>query len=437
MKLNKTLKTIIACGGFLFVCVFVSFKAHATSVVSGELPYIVPNFKSVNTAISDSLLDASYQKLLDTNIVQSDDTVLFFVTDLRSNLGEYEWNELYYICNPVVQTNVTGEYNFLDTNITLSCEYYGQIEFKWNNTFRSVGQTYANVSLLGNSSTIEIAQGSYTPRYPFCLVGDDIKYGDIVVFTNTVNQGPVQIEGHATAPEFDTSFIGQGADFGASISNSTMPNTPTVNNYTWNTYNPPSVDTSSLENLVKSLIDIVKYNATYITEGIQGTLSTIIANIQAYGQYIGDIIAYVGKSIITNIQNGIQNLYENFQSLIEPIFQILEIVKEKVDYITEEFSQEEWEENYSNCELISAYDNIQDNCEEIRDILTYAEEREYYHLYLTFPKPDGTNVESMISFDWLYPLRSSYRPFLWVIVLVELFVTACSLLGSVLGGKAK
>ena len=145
------------------------------------------------------------------------------------------------------------------------------------------------------------------------------------------------ISGSSVAPSFETSghsgngvggsqFLGNGADFGASISQAIMPSQPTINNYTWNTYTPPTVDTSTLETLLKSLIDIVKYNAAYITDGIKGTLETIIANIQAYGNYVGSIIAYVGRSIITNIQNGIQNLYENIVSLFEPILNGIMVV---------------------------------------------------------------------------------------------------------------
>lgn len=443
MKLNKTLKTIIACGGFLFVCVFITLKAHAETVVSGELPYVVPNFQSINTAINETLMDATYQRLLDTNTVQSDDTVLFYVTDLRATLGQYEWNQMYYICNPVVQTDVSGDYNYLNTTLTLSCDYYGQIDFKWNNTFRSIGKTYSNVSLLGNTSTIDISQGSYTPRYPFYLVGDDIMYGDIVVFTNTVNQGPVPIEGHATAPTFGggsgvngSDFLGTGADFGASLSQATMPQAPTYNNFNFGVYSPPSFDDSSILDALDSIAQILIYTGNYLVSNVLGAFSTLSGNIIKIGEYIVGVFEYIGRSIITNIQNAVQNLYENIVSLFQPLFDLVSVIREKIEYITEPFDKEEFFHQVDGNHLITACIHIESYGQQMKSILTNAQERNTFHLNITYPKPDGTSFQTMISFDWLYPLRHLYMPYLWVFTILYLFFSACRLLGYVIGGKS-
>ena len=151
------------------------------------------------------------------------------------------------------------------------------------------------------------------------------------------SSGSVIVQGHATAPDPSTSFLGNNADFGASISSSTFPNVSTVSHFTPNTYNPPSIDNSSVSSLLESLIDIVKYSTTYIIDGIEGFITSIITTIESYGQYVGSIIAYVGKAIITNIQYAIQNLYDNFVSLFEPILnfiiEVLSGIKTIVDEI--------------------------------------------------------------------------------------------------------
>lgn len=453
MKLNKTLKTIIACGGFLFVCIFISFKAHAEEVpvpVDLDFPLTLQHSANLNNFFSDNAY--AIENDTNTSTLFNDEDYVFIPIDLDyyGAWDDWDWYWITIVAVPVnTFNNPTSEhviYSPITANLVNGKDaYIFKLWIDVNGNYLSHIEDFypydvSEREFFGAHNTTTFAQYTFTSSYPVSW------YKDIYSLNNTLildYSSSTTITGSATAPNFGagagngSDFLGANADFGASVSQATKPTAPTITNYTWNTYNAPSVDTSTLETLIQSLIDIVKYNTTYIVGGITGLIENLLTNIQNMFNYIGALIEYSLRVLVTNIQNAIQNLYENFKSLVEPIFQLLEIVKEKVEYITEEFSQEEWEENYSNCELISAYDNIKDNCEEIEDILKYAEEREYYHLYLTFPKPDGTNVESMISFDWLYPLRSSYRPFLWVIVLVELFVTACRLLGAIVGGKAK
>lgn len=441
MKLNKALKIIIACGGFLFVCIFISINAHAQEIK--HLPYDYSwNYIALDEEVVEKML---YQasRYIDVN----QDNVIVFWWEVSNSSWLY--NYCVAVVDDVIYTNNT---NYDNVNLTedyivleFSESYIGQCQATINGMWLDSNQAYAptNYIFFGRYSSLLHPTDFPNPDGTYLhmpLYGTVQLDGDLII---GVPQD-LTITGSATAPTFGagngvngSDFLVPGADFGASVSQATKPTAPTITNYTWNTYNAPSVDTSSIETLLQSLIDIVKYNTTYIVEGITGLINNLISNINNLFAYIGALIEYSLRVLVTNIQNAIQNMYENFKSLVEPIFQVLDVVKEKVEYITEPYSEEEWQENYDNCEFISAYDNIQDNCEEIENILKYAEEREYYHLYLTFPKPDGTNVESMISFDWLYPLRSSYRPFLWVIVLVELFVTACRLLGSIVGGKAK
>ena len=133
---------------------------------------------------------------------------------------------------------------------------------------------------------------------------------------------PVINTGHATAPdEFESPVYPSGH-----AKPNQVPSSPTINNYSWTTYNNPSIDTTNLESLVESLIDVVIYNFSYLFTNLAGLFSNLISNIGSFIGYIGQLLEYYGNLIISNIQNGINTFYDNMVSLFEPISDTLNTI---------------------------------------------------------------------------------------------------------------
>lgn len=452
MKLNKTLKTIIACGGFLFVCIFISFKAHAEEPVPVELDFPLTLQHSAN--LNNYFNDNAYAIENDTNTSSlfSDDDYIFIPIDLDyyGAWEDWDWYWITIVAVPIESFNNPGSEHIQNSPITANLvngkdSYIFNLWIDVNGNYLSHIEDFypydvSEREFFGAHNTTTFAQYTFTSSYPISW------YKDIYSLNNTLildYSSSTVITGSATAPNFGagagvggSDFLGPSADFGASVSQATKPTVPTITNYTWNTYTAPSVDTSTLETLIQSLIDIVKYNTTYLVEGITGLISNLISNINNLFAYIGALIEYSLRVLVTNIQNAIQNLYENFKSLVEPIFQLLDIIKEKVEYITEPFDKNEFFHQVDGNHLITACLHIKDYGEQMKSILTNAQERNTFHLNITYPKPDGTSFNTMISFDWLYPLRHLYMPYLWVFTILYLFFSACRLLGNVVGGKS-
>lgn len=438
-KINKALKIIIACGGFLFVCIFICINAHAEEIK--HFPYDYSwNYKSIGEENVEMMLNKA-SRYIDVN---QENVVICW-----SEIGTSTW--LYTYIVGVVDSvtfpdGVTYENADLTTDrivFNFSESYIGITQLTPNGIWDDSNQNYAPSSwiLFGEQSS-EVIPTDYPYEYTYTHMP---LYGTVSLDNNLYIGVPqdLTITGSATAPTFGagngvngSDFLIPGADFGASVSQATKPTAPTITNYTWNTYNAPPVDTSTVESLLQSLIDIVKYNTTYLVAGLTGLISNLISNINNLFAYIGALIEYSLRVLVTNIQNAIQNLYENFKSLVEPIFQLLEIVKEKVEYIIEPFDKEEFFHQVDGNHLITACLHIEDYGKQIKSILTNAQERNTFHLNITYPKPDGTSFQTMISFDWLYPLRHLYMPYLWVFTILYLFFSACRLLGYVIGGKS-
>ena len=118
----------------------------------------------------------------------------------------------------------------------------------------------------------------------------------------------------------------------------------------------------------------------------------------------------------------------------------LEFEYDVTEYVPE-LDEEEFEDQMESCELINQYEELMDNCEVLQQIFDYAEERDYFVLYIDFENPFADSehkiIHSEISFTWLKDYRSTYRPFLWVFTMLECFIGGMRLLGGIIGGKAK
>ena len=180
--------------------------------------------------------------------------------------------------------------------------------------------------------------------------------------------------------------------------------------------------------------------------------SNLLNNVGNLFDYVVDSIYYAVNNIVSAIQNLATDFYNNMVSLFEPIAEVLKFLYESfndwkedftnfADLFIHPFDEEEYEEQIQDCEFLMMYDTLMANCEDIQEIFDNAEERDYFSLYISFENPlaDAQHriISSEINFDWLVPLRSVYRPFLWVFTMFQLFVGSMRLLGNIIGGKAK
>lgn len=218
-----------------------------------------------------------------------------------------------------------------------------------------------------------------------------------------------------------------------------VPPEYTVNNYTWTT--APQFDGSTIINGIQS----IKNTLDWLSSNLHEELANLINNIKGLATYIGKTIQYYGNAIIETINNAIQNFYDNMKALVEPIYTTLENLYngflEFADLFIHPFDEEEFEDQIENCQLISQYNELMDNADDIRAIFNNAEERDYFVLYIDFENPFADSehkiIHSEISFTWLKDYRSTYRPFLWLFTMIECFVGGMRLLGGIIGGKAK
>lgn len=240
-----------------------------------------------------------------------------------------------------------------------------------------------------------------------------------------------------------TAVIPPGAFIPEYLTGDTPPqNVPpeyTVNNYTWTT--APQFDGSTVINGIQS----IKNTLEWLSSNLHEELANLINNIKGLATYIGKTIQYYGNAIIETINNAIQNFYDNMKALVEPIYTTLENLYngflEFADLFIHPFDEEEFQDQIENCQLISQYNELMDNADDIRAIFNNAEERDYFVLYIDFENPFADSehkiIHSEISFTWLKDYRSTYRPFLWLFTMIECFVGGMRLLGGIIGGKAK
>lgn len=237
-----------------------------------------------------------------------------------------------------------------------------------------------------------------------------------VMTNNTENAGvvlkycseePVIVTGHATPPdEFNSPVYTQGHSKPEHV-----PPTITVNNYTWSTYTPPSVDNSTLEKLVESLTDIVKYNANYLKDNLHNEFTNLINNIKNLIDYIGQTIQYYGDLIIENIQNSITTFYNNMVSLFEPISVAL-------DYISQPLQVEE---------VVTTIEETQINGD-ITSVISLSNTA--FGIFGTVSEPqsftiplDLTGIAILhqtqpfyIDLSWINSAKTYIRAFMWCIV---------------------
>ena len=306
---------LVPCLAFIMTIFLLTFSVNVNAASSSNtvFPYIVPNWRNANSCISDNAITGCIDRantFYSNNLHYSGElSYLIFTVDGYSN----NLYRLILIPNPYLNQSFSSNFDFSSNSINV---YSGNslpiLEMTFNPSNSATNLFYysntAVANLLGSSATVSQGDNLLTPRYPFYLYGIDqiLDTSDNVIFTNIV---PTVIPtGHATAPD---SF--EDPVYNTGHARPTQVPQLTINNYTWTT--APTPDFSTLENTAKSIYNIL----SWLGSNLLGEFSNLITNLGNIGNYIGSTIQYYGNLIISNIQNGIQNFYDNMVSLFEPI----------------------------------------------------------------------------------------------------------------------
>ena len=220
---------------------------------------------------------------------------------------------------------------------------------------------------------------------------------------------------------------------------------PDIDNYIPDWTNTPSFDNSSVENALNSVFNAITWLGGNIKDTITGT-----------GKFIGDTIRWSTQKVLDTIRGKIDEVKNTISTAIGNVISTINGTLTSIqsafnnfktgfenfaDLFIHPFDEEEFEDQIENCQLISQYNELMDNCDDIRAIFNNAVERDYFVLYIDFENPFADSehkiIHSQISFTWLKDYRSTYRPFLWLFTMIECFVGGMRLLGGIIGGKAK
>ncbi|MEM1804680.1 MAG: hypothetical protein QW307_03620 [Thermoplasmata archaeon] len=433
--LNKifTPKLLIIEWSFIVLfCFFIGCSIRSQAATSqNQLPFKFDQVDNYNDWITQDIIDSIENYGLP---IYDEDYVLnvidFAFYGVEGNYNIYRgWFSLIPV-NKFANTSVNQD--FYNTSVSYSKvnglnSYYFGVHFDINGGFTpivfNVNSNYNDLgSLFGhspNSVTILGEPYVFTSYVPAYFNKNFYSNNDNVVLE--FNDVPIVDQGHATPPDLTGDNIGSDK--------------PDIDDYIPTQPTAPTFDNSSLESMVESLYNWLKWEYNAITSTLKGLIN-----------YVGDTITYSIQKVIDNIKNAIQNFYDNMKSLFEPLLngmaEIAQGIKSAIENIGAlleaffaPFDEDQFEEAYNNCQFISAVDDFKDSIEEFEHAFEYAEERDYYTLYLGFIM-DGYTVNYDLDFTWLYQLRQYYRPIIWCVVVYEFFVYLCAQLSDYLQGRS-
>lgn len=260
---------------------------------------------------------------------------------------------------------------------------------------------------------------------------------NFVLYTNsTSNRGIVLHYGDSEIKEGEARkpFFNHNPEYAINDTPPTqVPTTPNINNYTWNTYNPPAFDNSSVLNALESLGDKIEYNYVYLKDGLHGEIYTLNGNIKAYFEYIGETIQYYGNLIIGNIQDAITNFYENMVSLIEPL---LSDVQTFVNFFINPLDTGELTSQLNNSTFVSAVRTTKTQISTFNGMFSNISQPENVVFTIDLSGLWFNGGVSYLDFSILTPVLPFIRLVLGCILLYDLIVTLFTNINSYIGGNS-
>lgn len=348
-KFDKNELKDFILGPFLLVFAFViciclvfwlsSLTSHAASDGDGSLP-IRLGLTSNYFSLSEDSLGINPEDVFDTahsflctqyNIDVDED---YFIVLSDSNYNSFltgRWRfYMVFVFNPSFPNNVTDSSNYLQQDMVFSGHIY-TISYDWQYNVPSTlaymdysDQGIGSISLYGSQAeqinyTTDVNQVgqksiSYVPKYVVFYSGDGIySSNDMLVLTNSAR--PV------LNPTGDSSSVTGHSQSGyyPNVNINNLPSHPSISHNSFTTFNPPTIDTSSLEALVESLIDTISYCFDYLSSNIQSAFNSLFNNVSSLIGYIGDLLNYGFKVVQSAIDNAMQTFIDNLSSLFLPL----------------------------------------------------------------------------------------------------------------------
>ena len=420
----------------LFLSMFLmGFSSVCHAETTGSLPYVVPSMKDLNSAIPEDIILNADSLIRSTYNLDSDDTILYYFQTydlMRPTLGEYEWNSFTFLVNPSLH-GYTESFDYISNQCNISFVSGGSIEFKWTSQVRGpYGIGGGTKNMLGTINTNTITQGTWTPDYPFYMTGPDVYSQPLIsegsgtlFFTNTVPYTPdVPGVGHATQPTNDPNNFINGSN-GLPV---TRPTSPTINNYTWNTWTSPTVDTSSVESLLESLIDVVSSLLSWLGSNISGEFNNLVSNLQNLFNFLVQGIENGFNKVISSIQGLGTDLYNNFVSLFEPITQ-------QLAYITSPVDTDLIQSEVESTSLMSDYSEVVTIKDSFVSVFNDTSEPSSFTIPIHLENLSMLNVGTQyIDLSVINPVKSALRTFIWVLVSFGLVVTIIDSIPNYING---
>lgn len=371
-KADKIIETVFIIGLSLILLILSVFILATTSYA--ESAYF-PMHQNDNGHFNDdtmALID-SYFNAEDNNIfVKYIDYNYYCVSYSKSSSG-----------------GVYGEIYSNGTNFSLYTSGSVSISVK---QFQIMYGNIVNVSNWGSNLY-------YFNNSPSSLVNSGVDYiSNYRVYTNSNNTDTVLMygqvpfepaQGHATPTGFDN------ADNVNTDGHAQQPSNPT-----FPTFTPPTIDTSTLETLVESLIDFVKEFADFVGQCFSVFFSWLVGVLQNGFQ-----------SVINTIRDFADNFYNNMVSLFEPIAQNIEYFVSPIDTNVIETTIEDTN-FYGVYSDFTSFNSTFDGAFNIQEpdnftITIHVEDIDILNQQNPYILNLGSNF---------YPFRSALRTFLWILV---------------------
>ena len=146
MKKNKlheeTLRLLIFVIGIFSICILLltfKMKVNAESP-SGVLPYVVPLYSDLNSAIPADIYLQADSLVRQTYSLSDTDTVLWFVDRfdvMNDELGEYGQNSITFLINPYTR-GYSDSFDYLESSVTVNFQQGGTVEFRWTRHIKRI-----------------------------------------------------------------------------------------------------------------------------------------------------------------------------------------------------------------------------------------------------------------------------------------------------------
>lgn len=420
--LNEILspKLLLGAWGFILViCVFIVFsiRGKCASSSNSEIPYNVAEFADYNQMMLDRV-DIAIQQYKTAVPSNADKPLLIWTLD-----GFYGGNWFYYYImpSPYFDSNIVENFDFSQNTIRFKTDYeiVGIIVGLNGEIGGTLFPHNRQADLLGNSASVNTAQGAYLPRYPFYYDGEPVlSTNNLEVLISRVNG--LAPSGQATQPD----LTGDNID----------SDKPDIDDYLPTLPNMPTIDNSSLEKIAESIFNILQWGFN----AIKGTL-------QGLFEYLGDLLSYSFQKVIDNIKNGIQNLYDNFKSLFEPLLNgiadLLNSISQKLDYISQPFDSEALQEAFENTAISGDIDSISQLNEQAFGTWSTTEEPNEFKIALhteQIPLADNVNFTATtqyIDLGIINGSKSYIRGIMWCLLTFSLLYTIIDSIPNYIGGN--